>query len=62
MYTPSSLQSLTQAPSTTTAEIHPNTHKGHKTQQPQYFFPHYSPFLPSLLVTPLPITQVSIFS
>jgi hypothetical protein len=51
---------LTQAPSTTT-ETHPNTHKGHKTQQPPNLFPHQSLFLPLLLVLPLPITQISLF-
>jgi hypothetical protein len=36
------LQSLIQVPYTTIAEKHPNTHKGHKTQQPSYFFPYPS--------------------
>jgi hypothetical protein len=35
-------QSLTQAPYTTTTEIHSNTNKGYKTQQPFHCLP-YSP-------------------
>jgi hypothetical protein len=31
-------------PSITTVEMHLNTHKSHKTQQPPYIFPHPSPF------------------
>jgi hypothetical protein len=38
-YNPKPLQSLTQAPSTTT-EIHTNTHKDHKNQQPSQCFPY----------------------
>jgi hypothetical protein len=43
VYNPSPLQSLTQAPSTTRTEIHPNIHKGHKTQH----FPDWSSTLPT---------------
>jgi hypothetical protein len=50
LYNPNLLQSLTQAPYTTTTEIHPNTHKGHKTKQ----LPHYS--LTHPLHLPLPLS------
>jgi hypothetical protein len=40
LHSPNSLQSLTQAPYTTATEIHPSTHKSHKTQQPPHCFPH----------------------
>jgi hypothetical protein len=38
---------LTQAPSTTTTKIHPNSHKCHKTQQSLYLFPYPTPLFPS---------------
>jgi hypothetical protein len=37
------LQSLIQAPSITTTEIHTNTHKDHKNQQSLYCFPYHPP-------------------
>jgi hypothetical protein len=40
------LQSLTQAPYTTT-EVHPNIHKGHKAQQPPHHFPNSRTPLPA---------------
>jgi hypothetical protein len=45
----SHLQSLTQAPSTATAEIYPNMQKGHKTHQSLYLFPHPSTPFPAPL-------------
>jgi hypothetical protein len=62
VHPPNPLQSLTQAPSTTTVEIHPNTHKGLKTQQSITSSSIHPLFQPILLVPPLPITQVFIFS
>jgi hypothetical protein len=53
-YTPSTLQSIIQKPSISTAKKHPNTHKGHKIQQPPYIFPHlthHSPFHSPLSAT-----------
>jgi hypothetical protein len=44
-YTPPDPTIPDTAPSTRTVEIHPNTHKGHKTQQPPYLFPHPLLFL-----------------
>jgi hypothetical protein len=44
--------------STTTTEIHPNTHKGHKTQQPPHHFLHSptpipaSPFIATVSNSP----------
>jgi hypothetical protein len=46
LHNPNALQSLTQAPSTIRTEIHPSTHKGHKTRQPPYCFPHSPTQLP----------------
>jgi hypothetical protein len=46
LYNSNPLQSLTQAPYTTT-EIHPNTHKDHKPQQPPHCFPHSPTSLPT---------------
>jgi hypothetical protein len=50
------LKSLIQTSSTTTVEIHPNTHKGHETQQPHDSSPTHHPFTDSLLVPLRPIT------
>jgi hypothetical protein len=47
LHNPNPLQSLTQAPYTTTTEMHPNTHKGHKTQQPLQCSPHSPNPLPA---------------
>jgi hypothetical protein len=63
LHNPNLLQSLTQAPYTTTTEIHPNTHKGHKNQQPPHHFPTHLPhFPPPLLVPPYPTPQTSVSS
>jgi hypothetical protein len=43
------LQSLTQAPYTTTTEIHPNMHKDHKNHQHPHCFPHLPTPLPTFL-------------
>jgi hypothetical protein len=53
LHNPNALQSLTQALYTTTTEIHPNTHKGHKSQHSPLHLPHLTtPVLASLLVPP----------
>jgi hypothetical protein len=38
-----------QTPFTTTTKIHPNTQKGHETQQPSYLLTHLSTPFPALL-------------
>jgi hypothetical protein len=40
LHNPKPLQSLTQAPSTTTTEVYQNTKKDHKKQQPSHCFLH----------------------
>jgi hypothetical protein len=45
---PYALQTLTQAHSTTKAEIQPNTHKGHTTCYFPYSFPHLPTSFPNL--------------
>jgi hypothetical protein len=47
LHSPNHLQSLTQAPSTTTTEIHLNTHKDHKTQKTLQCFPYSPTSLPA---------------
>jgi hypothetical protein len=61
LHNPKPLQSLTQAPYTTT-EIHSNTHKGHKTQQPPHHFPHSHIPLPTSSFSVTLIPQISIAS
>jgi hypothetical protein len=59
---PKPLLSLTQAPSTTT-EIHPNTHKDHKNQQPLTDSTTHPPYFPPPpVVPPYPNPQISIAS
>jgi hypothetical protein len=59
LHHPKLLQSLTQAPSKTTTEIHPNTYKDYKTQQPcTASSTHLHLFLPPALVPPYPTPQV----
>jgi hypothetical protein len=63
LQTPNLLHSLTQAPYTTTTEICPDTHKGHKNQQPLHHFPHSpTPLLSPLLVPLYPIPKTFIAS
>jgi hypothetical protein len=44
---PNPLQTLTQAPYTTTIQIQKNTNKGHETISPPYCFPHSPTSLPT---------------
>jgi hypothetical protein len=63
LYTIHPLQSLTQTPCITTTQIHPNTQKAHKTQQPLHSFSnHPTHFPPPLLVPSYPTPQISIAS
>jgi hypothetical protein len=47
---------------TTPTEIHPNTHKGHKTQQPLHYFSHSPTPLPTSPLSATLISQISISS
>jgi hypothetical protein len=53
LYNPNPLQSLIEAPYTTTAKIHPNTHKATKPSSPHIASSTHPPhFLPPVLLTP----------
>jgi hypothetical protein len=61
LHNPKPLQSLTQAPSTITTEIHPNTHKDHKNSNSHTASLTHSPFFPPHpLVPPYLTPQISI--